>query len=243
MPDNTTSDGTTRALGDAPKPDRLIIRGYPKVVFFWPTAAVSALFALFDGFLWTSVNTYAPSHGLSLWWLITFTLNLVVFAFDFGRGNFLTLAALLGMAVFGLTAWDMASDAEVWGGVYGFFGDLGVTVNGPFFLCMAAIFSLFLALGFVSSRFDYWVLAPNELLHKHGLLGDVRGYSTLNMQVEKEIPDVFEFLLFGSGRLIFKPSGSHTHHSDVLVIDNVFRVNRAEKKVKEFLGVLKVDEK
>ena len=74
---------------------------------------------------------------------------------------------------------------------------------------------------------------------RHPELG--RHYATINMGVEKEIPDIFEFLLFGSGRLIFKPGMGQDQHKS-LVVDNVFRVNRLEKKVREFLGVIKVDE-
>jgi hypothetical protein len=61
------------------------------------------------------------------------------------------------------------------------------------------------------------------------------------MSVEKEIPDLMEWLIFGGGRLIFKPGqGADAQRS--LVLDNVFRVNTAERRVREFLGSIKVDE-
>ena len=57
-----------------------------------------------------------------------------------------------------------------------------------------------------------------------------------------EIPDVFEWILFGSGKLIFKPGGMRGEKADVLIVDNVYRVNSAEARVKRYLGTLRVDD-
>ena len=223
------------------KKDELVIRGFPKVVFFWPLAVVSLVFYFVDGGWWAQEATDTDDI-LGLWWLVLFSTNLLVFTFDFGRANFISLFTLIGVVLLGLTVWDQASEVNVWHGIYGFFADLNIKMNSNFYLSMFCVMSLLIGLSLVRSRFDYWVVGSNELIHKHGLLGDVRGYSTINMHVEKEIPDIFEWFLFGSGRLIFKPGGLKSTRQDVLIVENVFRVNRAERRVKKYLGVLKVDE-
>jgi hypothetical protein len=225
----------------------LIIRSYSKVIFFWPIAAASLLFWMLAGGAWNPVDLGIEkdarwAHMLGLWWYLVFAFNLTAFSFDFGRRNFITFVVLVAAVVLGITALDMAVDAAVWGGIYDFFGTLNILVNANFFLCMFLLFGGFIGLSLVRSRLDYWELKPNELVHKHGFLGDVRAYSTLNMQIEKEIPDVFEWLLFGSGRIIFKPGSGGRDGGGVLVVETVYRVNRAEAKIKQFLGVVNVEQ-
>jgi hypothetical protein len=179
--------------------------------------------------------------ALGWWWMVIFFFNLLVHTFDFGRTNFIATIAVLGSGLLGLWVWDLQSEADIYGSIYQFFADQRLGMHPNFYAMMAAVLAVLMLMAFVATRFNYWVLSPNRLTHKHGVLGDERHYSTLNMQVEKELPDVFEFLLFGSGRLIFKPGSGGDQHK-TLVVDNVFRVNRLERKVREFLGIIKVDE-
>jgi len=230
--------------------DELVIRGYSKVVFFWPLAVVSLLFFFVAGGWWSdpiaagavpgNEGNLETIHTLGLWWMIVFTFNLLVFGYDFGRSNFITFVVTIVSIALGLTVLDFLMSGGVWGGVIGFFAGLEIRLNSWFYLCVASILGFFLALAWVTSRFDTWTLSSNELVHKHGFLGDVRAYSTIHMHVEKEIPDVFEWLLFGSGRLIFKPGNATTKGDEVLIVENVYRINQAEKKVKEYLSKFEV---
>lgn len=219
--------------------DKIIIHPFPKVVLLWPVMLISLAFYLLGGGV-TDAPLLDPS-ALGWWWMVLFFFNLLVHTFDFGRNNFITTITLIGLGFLGLWVWDLQSDTEVYGTIYAFFGNQQLDMHPNFYAMIAAILAVLMLMAFITTRFNYWVLAPNQLTHKHGILGDERHYATINMSVEKEIPDVFEFLLFGSGRLIFKPGvGSDQHKS--LVVDNVFRVNRLENNVREFLGVIKVDE-
>ena len=56
------------------------------------------------------------------------------------------------------------------------------------------------------------------------------------MRVRKEITDVFEYLLLGSGRLIIYPSG----REQAIVLDNVPRINNVERLVEEMLDSVRV---
>jgi hypothetical protein len=85
-------------------------------------------------------------------------------------------------------------------------------------------------------RFDYWEVTPNELLHHHGVMSDLKRYSAPNMKIDKEITDVFEYLLLGSGRMILHPQGE----SRAIVLENVLFINRKERAITRMLGALQV---
>ena len=220
-------------------PEHVVIHPFPKIVLMWPVLAVSLAFFFLGGGA-TETALVEPSV-LGWWWVVVFFFNMLVQTFDFGRNNFIATVAVLALVFVGLWVWDLQSDIDVYGSLYRFFADQKLDMHPNFYAMIAAILALLFLMAFVKTRFDYWVLSPNQLTHKHGILGDERHYATINMAVEKEIPDVFEFLLFGSGRLVFKP-GVGADSGKALVVDNVFRVNRAEAKVREFMRYLKVDE-
>ena len=88
----------------------------------------------------------------------------------------------------------------------------------------------------VSRRFDYWEVRGNELLHHHGVLSDLKRFSAPNLRIDKEINDVFEYLLLRSGRLILHPSQERR----AIVLENVFFINQKEEKITKMLGALQV---
>ena len=88
-----------------------------------------------------------------------------------------------------------------------------------------------------SVRFDYWEVRHNELLHHHGILSDLKRYAAPNLRVDKEINDVFEYLLLRSGRLILHPS----NEKKAIVLDNVLFINTKEERLTRLLGAIKVE--
>ena len=88
----------------------------------------------------------------------------------------------------------------------------------------------------ISVQFDYWEVRPNELLHHHGILSDLERFSAPNLRIDKEINDVFEYLLLRSGRLILQPSNERR----AIILDNVPFINRKEKEITGMLGALQV---
>lgn len=254
---NAGAPDASGAPAAAPKPEKkekapptmLVIRGYSKMVYFWPIVLVSLTFYFLSGGWWyehgadstvEGTGALIEIQGLTVWWMLIFMLNLLVFVMDFGRSNFLAVFTSIGVVVLGLTAYGLGTDTQVWNGIYGFFNELDVTVTSNFYLCMFVIFGFYLALAFLFARFNYWELSSNELVHKHGLLGDVRRYPTMHLYVEKEIPDIFEWVLTGGGRLLFKPGGVDHKRNDDLIVENVFFINRAERKIKDFLQKIDV---
>lgn len=219
--------------------DKVVIHPFPKVVLLWPVMLASLLFYFLGGGV-TEEAIVHPS-ALGWWWMVIFFFNMMIHTFDFGRTNFIATIAVMGVVFLGLWVWDLQSETAVYGSIYAFFAEQKLDMHANFYAMLAGILAVLMVMAFITTRFNYWVLSPNQLTHKHGLLGDERHYPTMNMAVEKEIPDVFEWVLFGSGRLVFKPgTGSDQHKA--LVVENVFRVNKLEKHVREFLSIMKVDE-
>jgi hypothetical protein len=56
------------------------------------------------------------------------------------------------------------------------------------------------------------------------------------LRIDKEITDVFEYLLLRSGRLILHPSNERR----AIVLENVFFINRREEDLTRLLGALQV---
>jgi hypothetical protein len=218
-------------------PERIVIYPFPKIVLLWPVMVVSLVFFFIGGGV--TENSLVEPATLGWWWSVLFFFNMLVHTFDFGRNNFIATLTCLGVIFLGLWVWDLQSEAAIYGTIYSFFSDNKVIADANFYALMAGMLAILMIMAFITTRFNYWILNPNQLTHKHGILGDERHYATINMAVEKEIPDIFEFLLFGSGRLVFKP-GVGADANKPLVVDNVFRVNRLESKVRKFLGVIRV---
>ena len=102
------------------------------------------------------------------------------------------------------------------------------------------VFSLSLGLAtlgaMIVARFDRWEARPNELLHHQGLWGDLDRFPAPGVRIDKEITDVFEYLLLRSGRLILHVSSEKR----AIVLDNVPFITRKEKALTQLLGTLQV---
>ena len=83
----------------------------------------------------------------------------------------------------------------------------------------------------LTTRFNYWVVRRNELLHKHGFLGDVKRYHAQSVTIHKEIPDIFEFILLRAGTIIIHLEGEDR----AVVLENVVGINKKEQEVKSIL--------
>ena len=86
-------------------------------------------------------------------------------------------------------------------------------------------------------KFDYWEVRSNELLHHFGLWGNLKRYSAPHVRIDKEVNDVFEFMLLGAGRLVLQPRGEQR----AFVLENVLWINRKEEAITKLLGALTVD--
>jgi hypothetical protein len=228
----TSAPSPTPPTPAAPEVESVILRPWPKIVFLYPTLLCSLVFFLMQA-LWQTQGEVG-SRLLGNTFMLVFACNLMVFAFDFSRIKSITLVAL-GIALVLLILW-----ADTKWQVTPFLGKLmhhiDIQMNAGFYGFFAAFLAFVFLVVFANSRFNYYEINAREILHHSGYLGDVKRWSTEGLEMNKEIYDLFEFLLLRSGRLIFLPTASR----EAIVIDNVVQVNAAEERIKDLLSIVAV---
>ncbi len=216
--------------------ERTILRPYPKVVYFYLTWIVALVAGIVVAMYEVPITAAAIESGQietmrsvqefwTLLFLLVFSFNLLVVAFQFGRLISVSMV-FIALALLFLGLW-----LGVLSNVFGFMKNIHPRADAKFFLFVFAVFTVIYIFVFIQTRFNYWVVRRNELLHKHGFLGDVKRYHAQNVKIHKEIPDIFEFLLLRSGTIIIHPEGEDR----AVVLDNIIGINRKEKEFKEIL--------
>jgi hypothetical protein len=202
----------------------LVIRSWPKLIFMWPTAAISLLMGLFMMMMPDWANVWGAVY------LITFALNLVVITFDFPRSTSLTIFVAIVTVVLGMIL--LNQQFAIIAPLQGWLASLEVGATRDFYFIITTIMLLLFAGMVIVTRFDYWELTSNELIHHTGLLGDVERFSTAGLKLNTEIHDVFEYLLAGAGRIIMNIPGNPRP----VVLDNVLRISYLLQQSKEILS-------
>jgi len=213
-------------------PRSIYLVPYPKVVFLYPTFLAALAAAIYTAF--------ASSVGLgpeivAIAFLGVFALNLVVLGFDFPRTASLTLFFLIFGVAMGLVllfrTWPDMLPA-----VTDVLKRFHPVANATFYFTVATTLGIIFALVLIGRRFNYWEVRGNELLHHTGLLSDLKRYNATNLRIDKEINDVFEYLLLRSGTLILHPSNERR----AIVLENIPGISRKEEQITKLLGTLKV---
>jgi len=213
-------------------PKSIFLVSYPKIVFLYPAWIASIAAGIYSAI---ASEQRGDTQLLALGFLVLLAINLVVLSFDFPRTTSLTLFALL-VAV-GIGLWFLFSSyPDIVPFVSGFIANLKPFANAAFYFIFAGFMGLVYVGVAISVKFDYWEIRPNELLHHHGFLSDLKRYSAPNLRIDKEINDVFEYLLLRSGRLILHPSQERR----AIVLENVFFINHKEQAITKMLGSLQV---
>ena len=218
-------------------PGSIYLVPYPKIILLYPIllAAVGAAITMH---VLGGAGDQVPGRGAVMVaeiFLGITAVNLVILAFDFPRTTSLTLFFFVVAIVMGFVLLVTFKP-----GVMPFLKDwlaqLHPAANATFYWGVATVITgLYLAV-FVSIRFDYWEIRPNELLHHHGMLSNMERLAAPNLRIEKEINDVFEYFLLRSGRLILHPSDDRR----AIILDNVPFIDRKEALVTQMLGALQV---
>ena len=197
---------------------KVLIRPWPKMIFLWPTAIIA---------LFMYMANYFFANHQEIWggtFLIVLGLNLMVLTFEFPRAT--SLMMLLAAIAVVLLLLLMNHTFSVISPLKGFVVDRAIYASSEFYLFFFLLnIALFIAM-FAVTRFDYWELTANELIHHHGLLGDVERFSTAGLKLNKEISDIFEYMLCGAGTIIMLvPSTPRP-----IVLQNVLNISRIEKQ-------------
>lgn len=234
--DDTESHVHVHNTGSSKK-RRILLVPYPKFIFMYPTLITSLIASLvlwFGGYTTADPTQTTPVVITGLF-LAVMMANLFVIVFDFPRATSLTLVFIVSTLTLGL--WMLfLSRPDLLPSIKHLLVHIRPVANATFFHCMTIGMVLMYVAVFVSTRFNYWELSNNELLHHHGLLSDLKRYPAPNLRVDKEINDVFEYVLLGAGRLILHPSTEKRS----IVLDNILFVGSKEEAMTRMLGSIKV---
>lgn len=221
----------------AQAPSSIFLVPYPKIILLYPILVASIAAAIAMHVL-GGAGDKTPGPGavmIAEIFLGILAANLVVLAFDFPRTTSLTLFFFIVAIILGFVLLVTFKP-----GVMPFLKDTvdrwHPAANATFYWGVAAVITAIYLAVFVSIRFDYWEIRPNELLHHHGMLSNLERLSAPNLRIEKEINDVFEYFLLRSGRLILHSSDDRK----AIILDNVPFIDRKEAQVTQMLGALQV---
>ncbi len=210
-------------------PPDVVIRPLPKAVFLYPTLVASIAMGVLMN-LW-------PQHDVTgaLVFLTIVFMNLGVLALDFPTRAFIGVFLGAAAAVLGVLLIDLhVVKILPWAISLG--RNLAPTANDHFYFALAsALGVIFSIVFFVVTRLDYWTISGNTATH-HRRFSGTTDHSLDGMKMDKDVMDVFEYLLLASGRLVIRlPDGPD------LILDNVPRVHRVHARIATATEALNVN--
>jgi hypothetical protein len=215
---------------------RIYLVPHPKIVFMYPSLFVAIIAGFVSHF--SANHEVRGTHVMGLLFLVVLGMNLSVMAFDFPRTTSLTV--FFALAAAGIGAWFFFTEyPEAWPAVHDVLKKITPFANARFYFLFSVILGLLFVGVWVNTQFDFWEVRPNELLHHHGIWANMERFAAPSLRIDKEINDLLEYLLLGSGRLVLHPSDERR----AIVLDNVFFVNRKEAQLTKLLGALQVEVK
>ncbi len=206
-------------------PNEIFMRNYPKIIFFYPLLVTSFI-------LWLIQIFITPSPVLGYIWFIVFFVNIFVTAFDFSSTKFFVLILAIVIIVLIIAFLVLPNFAFSLTGI-----QLDLALPYEFYMLMTIILGFILGIVFISSRFDYYKIEQNEIIHKNGLFSSAERFPVKSLRFRKEIPDVFEFFMLRAGRFTIMPGKA----DEVMILPTVLNVNKKEKQLDWLLSHVSVE--
>jgi hypothetical protein len=175
-----------------------------------------------------------PQNIAGMLFLTIFFLNLLVMSVDFPR--FTIIALILGGAALSFLILYLNVYFELLPGVILVLESVYAVANTWFYAMIATLILINFLIVWGTRYLDYWVIMPNEILHNHGPFSDLERFPTFNLKFDKEIPDILEYMLLGSGRLILHIANERR----AIVLDNVLWIDAKENELKKVMSRLDV---
>ena len=177
-----------------------------------------------------------PQNLLAMLFLGMFAFNLLVMALDFPRFTLVAWILAVLLALFIILWIGSYFEVDLLRPIHAIFSSIYAVANRGFYLMVFVTLMFVFLIIYVTRWLDYWEILPNEILHHHGPLSDLERYPTMNLKFDKEIPDVLEWMMLGSGRLVLHVPNV----SKALVLDNVLFITAKEEALKKVMSRLDV---
>ncbi|MFX1236090.1 MAG: hypothetical protein ACFFAS_04035 [Promethearchaeota archaeon] len=215
-------------MSEKPKKKReeVILRSYPKVIFFWPLLITSLILYLIEAMDANDIN-----GSLGYIWFMVFFANIFVIAFDFSSTKFFILIMVIVVVILVLIFLVLpyvTIEAEQ------FQLDLGLPSG--FYGVMFLILGLILVFVLITCQFNYWKVERNEIYHKSGIFTSAERIPTKSLRIRKEIPDVFEFFILRAGSITLMPG-----HGEVVHLNTVLNINNKQEQIDKLLSQVRVE--
>lgn len=209
----------------AKHPTEIFIRTYPKVIFFWPLLITSFV-------LWFIQAFNDPNTVLGYVWFIVFFVNLFVTAFDFSSTKFFVLILAIVIVLMILIFIVLPNFAFDITGI-----QLDLALTWEFYMVMTVILLFILGIVIISTRFEYYKIERNEIIHKKGIFSSAERFPVKSLRFKKEIPDVFEFFMLRAGKFTIMPGKA----DEVMILPTVLNINKIEKQLDWLLSHVSVE--
>lgn len=205
----------------------VVVRSYPKIALLLWVMAWYSLFAFIITRVWPQTSPVVASIFVAL---LIFTALISSFEFDTWKLAIMIFLILLGVIVY------IAFVPPEWKHrVSGVKLHIDITPDAYLTLCIGFFFILFLI--WLSRRWYYWVITPNQIIYRRGLFKSEERYPTQGVWYSADVADVFEyFLFFRAGKLtMYLPEVRMT-----FVIPMVPNIRKVQRELKKTLGVIRV---
>lgn len=194
-----------------------------------------------DGRTTETTATHAPvrrfstgQNVLGMLFVTVFFLNILIMAIDFPRFTIIAMI-LLAAAVTFFLLW-MNVYFEIVRPLVDLLERVFTVANSGFYSMIAVAIGINLGVIYATRYLDYWEILPNEILHNHGPFSDLERFPTMQLKFDKEIPDILEYALMRSGRLVLHVQGERK----AIVLDNVLFIDRKEDELKKLMSRMEV---
>ncbi len=225
--------------------DRMIIRSYSSMILFIPSFITALICGIVQMSLDLTITTMTyedistgSGYGniIGIVFLVVFSLNLILIAFDFNRATTIILSILFVALIAVLLLVNAYTGFLTSGG-----GGTGIVMSLYLsywvYYIITALLLFIIGFTMLGPIFNYYIIEGNELIHHKGFGGGIERYPAAEMSIVKEFPDLIELLIFRSGTLILTPIRTNR----AIVLKNVFRINKKVNDMNEILSRLKVD--
>ena len=200
--------------------NEVILRSYPKIIFFWPLLLTSFILWLLQLLAPTPIAWYGN------FWFIMFFINLFITAFDFSSTKFFVLVLVIVVVILLLIFLVLPNVAFEMTAI-----EFNPSITAEFYFLMTIILAFILGIVVISAQFDYWKIERNEIYHKAGIFTSAERMPTKSLRIKKTIPDVFEFFVLRAGTIELSPG-----HGDVIHLNTVLNINKKEEQIDYLLS-------
>lgn len=215
--------------------EKIVVRSYPKVISLLPTAILAIIFGIIETLPFIGANELVL-RGLGLAFVIVFTFNVFVLSFEFNEAKTFGLVAIiifLALIYLLLSQMNIIEQGSIFNIISG--TRVILSAHAYYLIGFGILFVMFLI--WLHRRWDYWIIEPNQVTHKSGIFGKTERFPTQGMKYGIEISDVFEYMLFKSGKLtLYFPT-----EKKIITLDVVPNIKGVEQKIQEILGFIEVE--